>query len=111
MAHLIDFFKTKFSREKYESDLEMVKKEDNPKRLSYIARHNVFPKVRLEAVSRISEESVLADIAKNDSNKNVRQAAIAKISDESVLVDISRNDSNRSVWLMAKNRLNELGCE
>lgn len=89
MVHVIDFFKNKFSHEKYENSMEEVKKEDNPKRLSDIARNNVFPKVRLEAVNRISDGSVLADIAKNDSNKNVRQAAIGKICDEFVLEDIS----------------------
>ena len=111
MGHLIDFFRNKFSREKYEKDLAMVKKEDNPKRLSDIARHNVFPKVRLEAINRISDGLVLADIAKNDSNKNVRQAAIGKITDVAVLADISRNDSNRSIRALAQNRLIELGCE
>lgn len=109
MVHLVEFFKKKFSHERYQKDLEAVKMEQNPKKLADFACNNVFSNVRLEAVNRIDDEHVLGDVARNDSNRKVRMAAIGKIRDKSVLEDISRNDSNRSVRNFAENRLIEFG--
>lgn len=109
MVHIVDFFKNKFAREKYEKELNAVKTQRNPNELARIALNSDFSNVRMEAVNRISDEYVLANIAQKDSNSNVRKAAVCKITDEYVLEGIVRNDSNRSVRNLAQNRLEELG--
>ena len=69
MVHLIDSYKKKFSRVKYEKDIEALKKENDSEKLADFALNNDFSNIRLEATNRIHDESVLAEIAQKDSNK------------------------------------------
>ena len=108
-VHRVGFFKDKFSREKYEKDIEAVRNEDDSSVLADFALNNDFSNVRLEATNRIEEESVLVKVALNDSNKKVRKEAIRKIHNEFVLADIASNDSGRSIRQAASERLYELG--
>lgn len=108
MTHRVSFFKDKFSREKYENDIETIKNKTDSKKLADFALNSVFSNVRLEATNLIDDESVLVKVALNDSNKKVRKAAIGKIHDEFVLADIASNDSGRSIRQAASERLKQL---
>ena len=109
MTHLVNLFKKRFSREKYEKEIEAVREENDSGRLAEFALHSDFSNVRLEATNRIDDESVLADIARNDSNKKVRMVAIGRIHNEFVLKDLSSNDSSKSIRHASSQRLGELG--
>ena len=80
MVHLIDSYKKKFSREKYEKDIEALKNENDSEKLADFALNNDFSNIRLEAaIKKLHNEFVLADLASNDSNKVIRQFASERL--------------------------------
>ena len=47
--------------------------------------------IRIEAINRLTEQSILANFAKYDNDIFVREAAMKKITDQSILADFARN--------------------
>lgn len=77
--------------------------------LAQIALNDKFYHIRMEAVKRISDESILADIIRNESDRGIRFAAVRKINDISILEEIGEFApdafEHRILWAM----LNENG--
>jgi hypothetical protein len=62
---------------------------------------------RLEAISKITDETILADIAKKDA-EDVGDAVIDKLVSQTVLTDVAKNSNNGTVRVRAVKKLTDL---
>jgi hypothetical protein len=70
---------------------------DDPKALAEIARSHPDPKIRAEALGKVSDPSVLAEVARSDQDTQVRRTAVGRLNDEAVLKEIAQSDKDSSV--------------
>ncbi|OGQ95629.1 MAG: hypothetical protein A2521_17165 [Deltaproteobacteria bacterium RIFOXYD12_FULL_57_12] len=59
------------------------------------------PEVRIEALGKITDESVLAKVASNDSAEKVRLAAVERLSSPELLSQVARNEEEKH-WIRKK---------
>jgi hypothetical protein len=77
---------------------------DDPQSLAEIARSHPDPKIRAEALGKVSDPSVLAEVARGDQDVQVRRSAVARLNDEAVLKEIAQSDKDASVKAAAAAR-------
>ena len=76
--------------EKLDEAMKAVRAIEDPKKLRDVAMNALLPEVRMEAVSRITDEKLLREIViGQETNFDARKAAIQKINDEGILSEIA----------------------
>ncbi|MBR6090719.1 MAG: hypothetical protein IKP86_12350 [Anaerolineaceae bacterium] len=76
--------------EKLDDAMIALRAIDDPKKLRDVAMTALLPEVRLEAVSRITDEQLLLEIVVGkETNFDARKAAVRKINDENILAEIA----------------------
>jgi hypothetical protein len=68
-------------------------------------RKNLDPRVRLEAVEKMTEQGELAEVARTDDSPRVRLAAAAKVHDDDLLAEIAKDAGEMDVRLAAVERI------
>ena len=64
-------------------------------------------KLRLEAIKKLTDQTLLADIAKNDTNWEIRLGAVENLTDQAILVEIAKNDIKTEVRVAAVEKLTD----
>ncbi|NIM18215.1 MAG: hypothetical protein GTO45_39950 [Candidatus Aminicenantes bacterium] len=104
---LKDLFRPRWKHSDLSKRLDAVKRLEDRKKLSDIAKNDNNFEVRIAAVEKSSDQKMLSDIAKNDNNFEVRITAIKKISDQKLLSEIAKNDKECKVRETAVEKLED----
>lgn len=94
---LLDSFKPKWKHSDPKVRREALKKITDQKVLYKIVSYDKNSGVRKTAIEKVTDQDVLSEIVMNDENADVRKAALEKVTDQDVLFSIVQNDKNADV--------------
>jgi hypothetical protein len=68
-------------------------------------RKNLDPRVRLQAVEKMTEQRELAEVARTDDSPRVRMAAVARVQEDELLAEVAKDAREMDVRLAAVERI------